>query len=511
MSLKKAFDRNGILIYPWYISDLVATREIRRVTKGPVISRIFYGVKNDLATLYYDQDSTDALGRRLLDKIIKDRKFYRLVIRQIYHYSDQLMSFCRHLDEVVPAELSDRQLLEIYAEYERRLSELRAWGWVPVILDGIFTPFLSDRLMADFRDFLAKHGQAAKLPEYYSLLSASDQMSEVQTETLERLRLLEKISRTGGQSSLLAIKNGTAAGFKKRFPAESALMDAHLQRFGWLTYAYTGPVMSFAYLFSVLRADLSKGQPAKQINNITRHFRTIKPQKRRLVQRIKLSPRLSYLFAVSSEFMFIKDYRKGIYQKSYVAMDKILSELAKRLGVSRRDIRNLTRAEVTEALLKGQAGVYRRRASQRTKFACYEIKAGRIKVYEGSRAKHRLAVAARGDKPVGQLAKQLSGSIAYAGRARGLAKIILTKADLPKMRPGDILVSSATNPDLIAAMEQAAAFVTDTGGIICHAAIVARELKKPCVIGTKVATKVIKDGDLIEVDANQGIVKIIKK
>jgi len=53
--------------------------------------------------------------------------------------------------------------------------------------------------------------------------------------------------------------------------------------------------------------------------------------------------------------------------------------------------------------------------------------------------------------------------------------------------------------------------VTDEGGITCHAAIISRELKKPCIIGTKIATKVLKDGDLVEVDADKGIVKILKK
>ena len=59
-------------------------------------------------------------------------------------------------------------------------------------------------------------------------------------------------------------------------------------------------------------------------------------------------------------------------------------------------------------------------------------------------------------------------------------------------------------------MKKAAAIVTDEGGITSHAAIVSRELGIPCVIGTKFATKVFKDGDLIEVDADKGIVRKIK-
>ena len=69
------------------------------------------------------------------------------------------------------------------------------------------------------------------------------------------------------------------------------------------------------------------------------------------------------------------------------------------------------------------------------------------------------------------------------------------------------MVATMTFPNFIPAMEKAAAFVTDEGGILCHAAIVAREMKKPCIIGTKIATQVLKDGELVEVDANKGIVR----
>ena len=64
---------------------------------------------------------------------------------------------------------------------------------------------------------------------------------------------------------------------------------------------------------------------------------------------------------------------------------------------------------------------------------------------------------------------------------------------------------------MMPALIKAAAIVTDEGGVTSHAAIVSRELGIPCVVGTKIATKVLKDGDLVEVDANNGIVKILKR
>ncbi|HEY4512804.1 MAG TPA: PEP-utilizing enzyme [Candidatus Paceibacterota bacterium] len=106
---------------------------------------------------------------------------------------------------------------------------------------------------------------------------------------------------------------------------------------------------------------------------------------------------------------------------------------------------------------------------------------------------------------------ELKGNIAYKGKVKGIAKIVMTAYDIDKVETGDILVSSMTTPALIIAMQKAGAFVTDEGGITCHAAIIAREMKKPCIIGTKIATRVLKDGDMVEVDAERGVVTIIKK
>ena len=79
------------------------------------------------------------------------------------------------------------------------------------------------------------------------------------------------------------------------------------------------------------------------------------------------------------------------------------------------------------------------------------------------------------------------------------------------MRDGTVLVVHTTTADLMPAVVKATAIVTDMGGISSHGAIVSRELGIPCIIGTKIATKVLKDGDMVEVDADKGIVRRIKK
>ena len=105
--------------------------------------------------------------------------------------------------------------------------------------------------------------------------------------------------------------------------------------------------------------------------------------------------------------------------------------------------------------------------------------------------------------------KKVEGTIAFPGKIKGKVKILLDPYIKNDFQKGDILVTGMTNPDFLPIMEKASAIITDAGGMLCHAAIVARELKTPTIIGTSNATKVLHDGDLVEVDATLGIVKKI--
>jgi phosphohistidine swiveling domain-containing protein len=103
--------------------------------------------------------------------------------------------------------------------------------------------------------------------------------------------------------------------------------------------------------------------------------------------------------------------------------------------------------------------------------------------------------------------KVLKGRVAYKGKVVGRVRILKNKSQIATFKQGEILVSAMTTPVFLPAMKKAAAIVTDEGGITCHAAVVAREIKKPCIIGTKIATQILKTGDVVEVDAERGIIK----
>lgn len=104
----------------------------------------------------------------------------------------------------------------------------------------------------------------------------------------------------------------------------------------------------------------------------------------------------------------------------------------------------------------------------------------------------------------------VTGSVAHHGQVRGRVIIISSKSQLKNVKEGDILITEMTSPDYVPIMHKAAAIVTDEGGITSHAAIISRELGIPCIVGTQFATKVFKDGDLVEVDAEKGVVRKVE-
>ncbi len=97
--------------------------------------------------------------------------------------------------------------------------------------------------------------------------------------------------------------------------------------------------------------------------------------------------------------------------------------------------------------------------------------------------------------------------VSGSGKIVGRVQIVYKAADVKAIPQGSIVVTPMTSPDMVPFLKKAKAIVTDEGGITCHAAIVARELSIPCIVGTGNATKALHDGEMIEMDADSGVVR----
>lgn len=196
-------------------------------------------------------------------------------------------------------------------------------------------------------------------------------------------------------------------------------------------------------------------------------------------------------------------YAEPVFDATLAFERKAVEAIAKKTRIHASLLLFLTRDEFAHYLKTGKVPL-RMELEKRRTLGALVFEHGAMKIFTGRQA--RLVESALTALPADGALKGMS---AFRGKVRGIVRIIFDPRKVARFDLGDILVAPMTRPDYLPLMKRAAAIVTDTGGMLAHAAIVAREMKKPCVIGTKIATKVFKDGDLVEVDAEKGIVRKI--
>lgn len=228
----------------------------------------------------------------------------------------------------------------------------------------------------------------------------------------------------------------------------------------------------------------------------------------------KLQGREKIIQSVIRNGAYIKDYVEGIFFGKEKFLDKLYNEIVKLIGIKREDILYLTRGEIIEYIKKNKKVAKKLIKDRKRLTVCYKgvSAGGRYYILEGDKAKEFLKKGGfKGIKEKEKPGKTLTGQVASLGEAKGGVRVILDPAQLKDFKKDEILVSLYTAVEYVPAMKKAKAILTETGGITSHSAVVSRELGKPCIIALNNVTKILKTGDLVEVDANKGVVKILKK
>ncbi len=208
--------------------------------------------------------------------------------------------------------------------------------------------------------------------------------------------------------------------------------------------------------------------------------------------------------------IFFKDWRDDLRRAFVYNWSFLFELLAKRFDTACNDFGYLTLDEIENCIKNGEINTKTiEKRKQNAFIVTVEGKELKIKVIDHEAPKKYRKVIEQIEKSQ-KTSLTIKGTAAYKGKIIGRVRIVRSYHDVKKVQEGEILVANTTHPDYLPAMQKAAAFVTNEGGMVSHAAIVARELKKPCIVGTRNATKLLKDDDLVEVDANEGIVKKIK-
>ncbi len=441
--------------------------------------------KYDIKFYFGDKDSLK-FEQHLVKKIFATPKFGADINKNIIKWSNALTDYCKRLSKRNLKKLSNADLLALLDEQDNIHTRLYEWGWLSNATDmfhGGFTTAL--------QEYIAPRAKKA----YLDFNNTFNILTTPNNKSVDAIQ----------EESLLKIAAGVASNKKINKKAEEKLSKHHSkyshQRSLWIG-KYSAYPISY-YRKQVVEMVDNPVTPATRLRMANEELAKNKLEKAKLLRQLKINAKHRAILNIYSDFMLTKIYRR--YAQLYWAyeMRALLKKIAKRLKLTIDDVRFMLPEEFKCGLTEGN--IDRREIKKRTRFCWYYAEKGKDLLSTDRKATILKKLKERTTESV----TEFTGQIACLGKVKGNIKIINTPSDMAKMKKGDILVSIATNPDIVPAMKKASAIITEQGGITSHAAIVSRELNTPCVIGTKIATRALKDGDRVEVDANKGVIRKI--
>ena len=451
------------------------------------------------------------MAEEVFEKLTKDYKLGIRINKVVKEMADDWQGFAK--EKIVDAnlgKLSDKGLLDIYSEFYKRQLASHISGWPANVVDFEGSMF-SKHLMRILEKKKQEHNINLPIGEVFSVLTTPTEESLAQKEYQSLVKILGRIYAKK-EAARIFQKNDSRIiedKLKTDFIDIYNVIDKHQKEFGWLSYGFEGPGWQNIYFIDILASLVRQKASPKtilgELNIKERKTNELQKQYRGL---FRLNEQEKGLFEVAKGFVFMKGYRKDRLFYGAYSSEFLFREIAKRTYLSLKQVRYFYTWEMESLLLKRRFNI----DELNERFIYHVLLADREgnHIFAGENGRKFLKKLDFVKEDISNV-NQLMGDTASPGKVRGIVKIVIVPEDMKKIKEGEILVSIATTPDLVPAIKKSGAIITDMGGVTCHAAIISRELGIPCVIGTKVATKVLKDGDTVEVDASHGRVTILKK
>lgn len=447
--------------------------------------RLGYGLEHvvgeldeDVFRMYTSRREWTDIGERYLKEVIQTHQKLQAVLSDIGEAADSLIKFSRTLESLPLSEMSKGEYLPLLKKYHDLHHALWSLGMIPNVLD-----LENDCMRVYLKQQLADVGlDENDVEKAFQALVVPRELSLAQKEERDMLRLaMEKQSPE-------AIQN-------------------HWETYRSIQFGWIGPDLSLDYFQDRYERLLKEGTTEQQLAEIEQAQKTAANERSKWLERLELSSKAEELFRLYEELLYRKTHRMDALFLSYSATQPLLKKIAKDYFLSLKQVYAVYIPWLIEMIEKDE--VDEERINALASYSVQYLKDGKLSLVIGDEAR-ALVATIREVLPKAPEVHELKGECGYPGEVvRGRVCIVNRAAEMSKFEDGDVLISNVTDPSLLPVMKRASAFVTNQGGLTCHAAIVARELKTPCVVGTKIATHAFKDGEMVEVDASKGTVKKI--
>lgn len=456
--------------------------------------------QDDLGNWYWNDRDMKRLRDSFIAKVNKRPTFLKTWLA-LWH------RLLKRFQQVLPAcdvdltGLSDLELLNLYKKFNAAYTE--EYG-VAIGIQDAFSMHADRFFMPALRKFLVLQETDRRFEDIFGILTTPINESFITAEYRERLQLVSFIRK----DKKLSAERGTLDEFKKKLselPALQKKLIAHKQRWYWIGNNYAvQKVLGEGYFLEKIVECLKTINEKKELAELKQRAQKAKRVKVALVKKLRLSKELRNLVRITEVFAYMQDERKKYVMIANHYIRRFFEEIGRRTGLTAKEMEFTVLPEMEDILLRKKFD--RKLLAERRKHCCCIETLKGYEIFTGSIA-DALFDTLFDQKPTDG---SITGICASRGVIQGIVKVVHKISELAKVEKGDILVASMTRPEMVVAMEKAAAIVTDEGGITSHAAIVSRELGIPCIVGTKTATRLLKDGDMVEVDAEKGTVRKIQ-
>ena len=445
--------------------------------------------KNKRLQVYYIKKDLERISKKSF-KILKNKKKVYSYMKLVTKNNNNLINFIE--DTIFKINLLSNE--ELAKRYEKMMQMFE----ILVCSYDFSRPEYAEKTGIKIKEHLLSKGITKNdLNKIFEILTITQKYILLDYEEIDWLTLIQDMKNISSHNKIIH------------------RLKMHQKKYGWIGTSEQKKKWSLDYYKKIFTKDIkmSEKELKKRIKINKNKKQELKKKQSILISKFGINRKVKYLLYIIRELAHIRITTRFIWVKSSFLMREIFKEISKRTGVDNKYLEWYNTKEIKDLLVYSKK-VDLKKIKERNNFA-FIIRDNKLEFYEGEKKVKQLESKEITKKDYSNIT-EIKGNPANLGYAIGKVKIIYPfsknqQQEIDKMKKGQVLVTSMTRPHLIMAMKKSAGIITDEGGITSHAAIVSRELNIPCIIGTKIATKVFKDNDLVEVDANKGIVKLLKK
>lgn len=471
---------HGVLFYFFPVGEMPILPMKRQYSDFYPLSLFF--VSNNLVEWQWEGGKMLAIGKNFIQHMLAEPLALEPFIQTWVDLRQTFLNACEGVTSVALQPLSDKELMEKF--YQIYNAYLEQYG----IAVGIQDPFSmrSDVLWQPrFKQLLGHH-----FSDVFPKLTTPSEQSFVEQEAGDFLQIVDFAQKHPEESTQKEVRH---------------LLEQHAATYFYMNNNYAVvEELTADYYQKKLDAALQKGIQADQELKQKEQARQASLKlKQELIKQHHIPEEEQVILNIADRFTWQQDERKKTMMMANHYFRLFLLEICRRTGLPEDELKYSFIHELREVLLNGLR--LPEEWKKRKEFVAVVNTEQGYELVSGAEAREVHDDLFSHDTK-GQ--KQVKGMIACKGKVEGRVKIVLKRHDIVNMPQGAVLVASMTRPEMVPAMQRAIAIVTDEGGVTSHAAIISRELNTPCVIGTKLATKLFRDGDLVEVDAETGVVTL---